>query len=93
MKKESVTNGKMYMTLTVVWHDVVLIVNPVNMVFSDHSVLYYTFRLSKNVFSLDKFLIPFAPCYILAKLYFPLYQICFLSVSPQNSLPPHTQKN
>ena len=40
MNIESGRNRKMYMTLTVVWHDVVLIANPVNMVYSDHSAHY-----------------------------------------------------
>ena len=81
------------MKLTVVWHDVVLIANPVNMVYSDHSVLYYTFRLSKNVFPLDEFVIPFPPCHISAKLYSPLYQICFFSVPPSKFTPPPHRKN
>ena len=93
--KESGTKGKMYMTLTVVWYDVILITNPVNMVCSDHSVLYYRFGLSKNVFPpLDEFVIPFPPYHISAKLYSPLYQICLFSVPPSEfTSPTHTQKN
>ena len=92
--KESGTYGKMYMTLTVVWHVVVLIANPVNMVYSDHSVLYYTFGLSKTYSSPDEFVIPFPPYHISAKLYSPLYQICLFSVSPLkiHFPPPHTVK-
>ena len=81
------------MTLTVVWHDVVLIANPVNMVYSDHSVLYYTFRLSKNVFPPGRIRNSFPPLLYFGQTLFPLYQIRFF---PQNSLPPpphtHTEK-
>ena len=93
INKESGTNGKMYMTLTVVWHDVVLITNPVNMVYSDHSVLYYTFRLSKNVFPLDEFVIPFPPYHISAKLYSPFIKSAFFcSPSKFTPTPTHTEK-
>ena len=87
------------MTLTVVSHDVVLIANPVNMVYSDHSVLYYTSRLSKNVFPLDEFVNPPPPPPLLyfGKTLFPLYQICFFSVPPPPPLkihfPPTHRKN
>ena len=91
--KESRTYGKMYMTLTVVWHDVVLIANPVNMVYSDHSVLYYTFGLSKNVLSPGRIRDSFPPYHILAKLYSPLYQICLFSVPPSNLTSPTHRKN
>ena len=84
---------KMCMTLTVVSHVAVLIANPVNMVNSDHSVLYYTFGLSKNAFPPGRIRNSFSPYYILAKLYSPLYQICFFLSPPQNSLPPTHRKN
>ena len=93
--KESGTYGKVYMTLTVVWHDVVLIANPVNMVYSDHSVLYYTFGSSRNVFPPGRIRNSLPPPYhISAKLYSPLYQICLFSVPPLKiHFPPTHRKN
>ena len=83
----------MYMTLTVVWHDVILIANPVNMVYSDHSVLYYTFRLSKNVSPLDEFVIPFPLTIFRPNFIPPFIKSAFFLSPPQNSLPPaHTEK-
>ena len=76
------------MTLTVVWHDVVLIANPVNMVYSDHSVLYYTFGLSKNCIPPGRIRNSLPPLPYFGQSLFPLYQICLFSVPPQNSLSP-----
>ena len=54
INKESGTNGKIYITLRIVWHNVVLIQSDSKsckiVSESDHTVLYYTFKLSKNVF-------------------------------------------
>ena len=84
------------MTLTVVWHDVVLIANPVNMVYYDHSVLHYTFGLSKNVFPPGRIRNSFPPLpYFGQTLFPPLSNLPFFCSSPQNSLPPpqtHTEK-
>ena len=93
--KVSATYGKMYMTLTVVWHDVVLIANLVNMVYSDHTVLYYTFGLSKNVFlppppgRIRNF---FPPLPYFGQTLFPLYQICLFLFPSSKFTSPHTQK-
>ena len=64
------------------------------MVYYDHSVLYHTFGLSKNVFPPDEFVIPFPPYHISVKLYSPLYQICLFSVPPLKiHFPPTHRKN
>ena len=51
INKESGTNGKMYMTLTIAWHNVVLIANSVKMVYSDQSVstLLYIQIIKKRI--------------------------------------------
>ena len=87
----------MYMTLTIVWNDVVLIANPVKMVYCDrcdHSVLYYTLRLSKtypprqvrNSFPLTIFQSNFIPSLSnLLSFYFPSK-----FTPPPPPPPPHT---
>ena len=76
--------------MIIVWHSVVLIANPVKMVYSDQSVLYYTFRLSKNVFLLDKFVIPSPLTIFRSNLIPPLSNLLFVCPPPQNSLSPPT---
>ena len=91
--KESGTNGKMYMTLTVAWHDVVLIANPVT--WFTITIQYFIIHsdYQKMYSPLDEFVIPFPPYHISAKLYSPLYQICLFSVPPSKfTSPPHTEK-
>ena len=82
------------MTLTVAWHDVVLIANPVNMVYSDHSVLYYTFRLSKKrIPPLDEFVIPSPLTILRPKFIPPLSNLLFFLFPPKNSFSPTHRKN
>ena len=81
------------MTLTVVWHDVVLIANPVDMVYSDRSVLYYTFRLSKNVSPPGRIRNSFPPLpYLGQTLFPPLSNLLFFCPPPSKFTSPHTQK-
>ena len=86
---------KMYMTLTVVWHDVVLIANPVTwftitiqyfIIHSDYQKMYSPPGRIRNSFP--------PPYHISAKLYSPLYQICLFSVPPLKiHFPPTHRKN
>ena len=51
VNKESGTNEKCNMTLTIVWHDVVVIADPVKMVYSDRSfsTLLYIQIIKKRI--------------------------------------------
>ena len=82
------------MTLTVVSHDVALISNPVNMVYSDHSVLYYTFRLSKNVFPPGRIRNSFPTLlYFGQTLFPPLSNLLFFCPPLKIHFPPTHRKN
>ena len=82
------------MTLTAFWHDVVLIANPVNMVYSNHSVLYYTFRLSKSVFSPGRIRNSFPPLpYFGQTLFPPLSNLLFVCSPLKIHFPPTHRKN
>ena len=77
------------MTLTVVWHDVVLIANPITWFTMTIQYLLYIRIIKKRISPVDEFVIPFPPYHISAKLYSPLYQICLFSVPPPPP-PTHT---
>ena len=82
------------MTLTVVWHDVVLIANPIT--WFTITIQYFIIHsdYQKMYSPLDGFVIPFPPYHISAKLYSPLYQICLFSVPPLKiHFPPTHRKN
>ena len=82
------------MALTVVWYDVVLIANSVNMVYSDHSVLYYRFGLSKNVFPLGRIRNSFPPLpYFGQTLFPPLSNLPFFCSPLKIHFPPTHRKN
>ena len=59
------------------------------MVYYNHSVLYYTFGLSKNVFPPGRIRNSFPPLpYFSQTLFPPLSNLPFFCSPPQNSLPP-----
>ena len=92
--KESGTYEKMYMTQTVVWHDVVLIANPVNMVYSDHSVLIIHSDHQKTYSPPGRICNSLPPLpYFGQTLFPPLSNLPFFCSPPSKfTSPPHIEK-